>query len=70
MVGRFDRDRALLRGLRRQHQRIWGGSGGDGSGLSDAERAYQLTDAATMTSVFQGTVAEGMPDIAQKIADG
>lgn len=42
-----------------------GGSGGNGSGLSDAERACQLVDAAMVTAVFQGTAAEGTPDVAR-----
>lgn len=38
-----------------------GATGGTGSGLTDAERACQLTDAATVTSIFEGTASEGVP---------
>jgi hypothetical protein len=41
-----------------------GGSGGNGNGLSNAERACQLADADMVTSAFEGTADEGMPDIA------
>ena len=38
-----------------------GGTGGSGNGLSDAERACQLTDAATVTEIFEGTASDGVP---------
>ena len=38
-----------------------GATGGSGNGLSDAERACQLTDAATVTEIFEGTASDGVP---------
>ncbi len=38
-----------------------GATGGSGNGLTDAERACQLTDAATVTATFEGTASEGVP---------
>lgn len=42
-----------------------GASGGSGNGLTDAERACQLTDAATVTEVFEGTASDGAPGAAR-----
>jgi hypothetical protein len=42
-----------------------GGSVGSGNGLTDAERACQLTDAATVTAIFEGTASEGVPGSAR-----
>jgi len=39
-----------------------GATGGSGNGLSNAERACQLTDAATVTEIFEGTASDGVPD--------
>ncbi|MGB5811053.1 MAG: hypothetical protein WBG86_11020 [Polyangiales bacterium] len=42
-----------------------GATGGSGNGLTDAERACQLTDAPTVTSIFEGTASEGTPGTAR-----
>jgi len=42
-----------------------GATGGSGNGLTDAERACQLTDAATVTRIFEGTASDGVPGSAR-----
>ncbi len=41
------------------------GTGGEDNGLTDAERACELTDSETVTDIFEGTASEGVPGSAR-----